>query len=213
MKKLFSKLKNPKALRTVVVVVVVLLFVGGIFLYEKLQGRVFIDDSLIQGPIISVAPSASGTLSELDAQEGEIVKKGDLLAIVGTQALRADTYGLVTSAQNVIGSSITAQTPVVQMVNLSDMRVVGTIDENKGLDQIKVGQVVSFTVDALPGRTFWGYVDEVAPSAKQTALSFSISSERPTQQFEIYARYNVDEYPEIKDGMSAKMVVYTNTVQ
>jgi len=41
------------------------------------------------------------------------------------------------------------------MINFADMRVAGTIDENKGLDKIKIGQIVSFTVDALPSMTFW----------------------------------------------------------
>jgi len=97
------------------------------------------------------------------------------------------------------------------MLNPQEMRIAGTIDEDKGLNMIKIGQAVSFTIDALPGKTFWGYVDEVSPSAKQTQISFSISSERPTQQFVIYARFNAGSYPEIKNGMSAKMVVYTRT--
>jgi multidrug efflux pump subunit AcrA (membrane-fusion protein) len=97
------------------------------------------------------------------------------------------------------------------MINFADMRVAGTIDENKGLDKVKIGQTVSFTVDALPGTTFWGYVDEISPTAKQTQLQFSVSSERPTQQFLVYARFNSYAYPQIKNGMSAKMTVYTNT--
>jgi hypothetical protein len=91
------------------------------------------------------------------------------------------------------------------------MRIAGTIDENKGLDKVKIGQVVAFTVDALPNQTFWGYVDEIGVTSKQTALQFSVSSERPTQQFLIYARFNAYKYPQIKNGMSAKMTVYTNT--
>jgi multidrug resistance efflux pump len=97
------------------------------------------------------------------------------------------------------------------MINFADMRVTGTIDENKGLDSVKIGQIVSFTVDALPGEIFWGYIDEISPTAKQTQLQFSVSSERPTQQFLVYARFNAYAYPQIKNGMSAKMTVYTNT--
>jgi multidrug resistance efflux pump len=91
------------------------------------------------------------------------------------------------------------------------MRVAGTIDENKGLDKIHVGQVASFTVDAYPGKKFWGYVDEISQTANQTQASFSISSTRPTQQFTVYVRFNANDYPELKNGMSAKMVVFTNT--
>jgi multidrug resistance efflux pump len=114
-------------------------------------------------------------------------------------------------ANNQLGSSAGPTNPVVQIINPNDMRIAGTIDENKGLSDIHVGQVASFTVDALPGQNFWGYVDEISPSAKTTALSFSISSERPTQQFVVYVRYDANKYPEIKNGMSAKLTIYTDT--
>jgi multidrug resistance efflux pump len=148
---------------------------------------------------------------DIKVYEGEKVKKGDALAVVGTTSLNAFQDGLVISTNNAIGSIANSQTPVVQMINFADMRIAGTIDENKGLDKLKIGQSVSFTVDAIPGQTFWGYIDEISPTAKQTQLQFSISSERPTQQFIIYARFNAFSYPQIKNGMSAKMTVYTNT--
>jgi hypothetical protein len=43
------------------------------------------------------------------------------------------------------------------------------------------------------------------------AFSFSTSSERATQQFSVYAKFDATAYPAIKNGMSAKMVVYTKT--
>jgi multidrug resistance efflux pump len=89
--------------------------------------------------------------------------------------------------------------------------VVGKIDENKGLKDIRVGQTVSFTVDALPGNTYWGYIDEISPSALAPAFSFSTSSERSTQQFNVYAKFDSSLYSLIKNGMSAKIVVYTRT--
>ncbi len=213
MKNLFSKLGNPKILRPLLTVLVVLLVISGYYFYQAREGRVFIDDSLIQAPIIAVAPTTPGKLLETNVYENEHVKKGDPLATVGSQTLYADTTGLIIMANNQIGSLVNATTPVVQMINPVDMRVAGTIDENKGLSEIRVGQVVSFTVDALPGKTFWGYVDEISPSAKQTQAAFSISSERPTQQFVVYARFNATAFPQIKNGMSAKMTIYTYTQQ
>jgi len=97
------------------------------------------------------------------------------------------------------------------MIRPVSMRVAGNIDENKGLTDIKVGQVVSFTIDALPGHTYWGYIDEIAASANSSTFSFSTSTERPTQQFTIYAKFDTGDNPVIKNGMSAKMVVYTKT--
>ena len=210
-KDLIKKIREPKIMRVIIIAVIAIALVGGYVFYQKLRDRVSIEDSLIQAPIITISPVAPGTLYDMRVYDGEYVKKGDTVAIVGTKSLNAYQDGLVISTDQAIGSLASAQTPVVQIINLSDMRVAGTIDENKGLNLVKVGQPVSFTVDALPGQIFWGYVDEVSQTAKQTQLQFSVSSERPTQQFVVYARFDASKYPQIKNGMSAKMTVYTKT--
>jgi multidrug resistance efflux pump len=211
MKNLIAKIKNPQVLRVMLVIIVAVLLIGGYIGFQLLKDRVNIEDSLVQAPIVIISPEIPGKIMDIKVYEGEKVKKGDALAVVGTTSLNAFQDGLVISTNNAIGSIANSQTPVVQMINFADMRIAGTIDENKGLDKLKIGQSVSFTVDAIPGQTFWGYIDEISPTAKQTQLQFSISSERPTQQFIIYARFNAFSYPQIKNGMSAKMTVYTNT--
>ncbi len=211
MNKLFQQIRDPQVIRYLIGVTIGLLLVGG-FIYLRLTlNRVFVEDSLVQAQIVNVSPTAPGKLTETYVTEGETVKRGDPLAAVGTDTLRADSDGLIIMASDQIGSLFSAQAPVVQMIDPAKMRIAATIDENKGLNLIKVGQSVSFTVDALPGQTFWGYVDEISPSAKQTQLSFSISSERPIQQFIIYVRYDASRHPEIKNGMSAKITVFTKT--
>ncbi len=211
MKKIISRFKDRKFLKRFILVLVVLILIGSYIAYQKFVGRIFIDNSLIQAPIVTISPSGTGKVQEIDVTEGQQVQKGDQLAVVGSQTLRADTDGLIVLAPNITGSTVSPQTQLIEMIQPVDLRVAGTLDENKGLEQIKVGQVVSFTVDAFPGKTYWGYVDEISPTAKTAQLSFSISSERPTQQFVVYARFNSSKYPEIKNGMSAKMNVYTQT--
>lgn len=211
MKNILAKIKNPKVARVLIIIAVILITIFSYIFYATRTGRIFIDDSLVQTPIVSIAPNVPGKLTELDVYEGERVRKGDSLAVVGGQTLYADTNGLIILANNQIGSLVSANVPIAQLITAENMRIAGTIDENKGLSDIQVGQVVSFTVDAFPGKTYWGYVDEISPSAKQTQIAFSISSERPTQQFVVYARFDATKYPEIKNGMSAKMVVFTDT--
>jgi len=210
-KNLIKKIRNPKVMRVLILSIVIIALIGGFIFYEKSRDRVSIEDSLIQAPIISISPDIQGKILDVKVYDGEKVKKGDVLATVGTKTLNAYEDGLIISTNKSIGSVVNPQVPVVQMINFSDMRVAGTIDENKGLNEIQVGQAVSFTIDALPGETFWGYIDEISPTAKQTQLQFSISSERPTQQFLIYAKFDAYQYPQIKNGMSAKMTVYTKT--
>lgn len=211
MKQKLSKIRNKAFLKKAGLILAALLVIGAIFFFLKTTDRVFIDDSLISAPVITVAPTTGGKLKELPVTEGQLVKKGDELAVVGNETIRSDTDALIITSNNQVGSSVSNQTPLLQMVRPIDLRVAGTIDENKGLKNIRVGQVVSFTVDAFPGKTYWGYVDEVAPSAKTTQLAFSISNERPTQQFVVYARFDTTKYPEIKNGMSAKLTIFTKT--
>jgi len=211
MKNVIKQIRQPKVLQKLVAVVVILVSISLYAFIQLKQGRVFIDNSLVSDPIVNIAPLSSQTLQETDVYENEKISKGAPIAIVGGQTLFAQTDGLIIMANNQIGSIVNAQNPVAQMIDLSNIRIAGTIDENKGLSDIKIGQVISFTVDALPGKTFWGYVDEISPSAKQTQVTFSISSERPTQQFVVYARFDGTKYPEIKNGMSSKMTVFTNT--
>lgn len=211
MKNIISKLKNRKVIRTLVAFVIIVIIVAGFYFLETKTGRVLIDNAQVEAPIISVSPTTGGRLLELDVEEGKPVKKGDIIAIVGSETIRSTTDGLVIMANNQVGGSLTPQDPVAQLIDTSQIRVVGTIDENKGLDELQVGQVSSFTVDAYPGKTFWGYVDQISPTAKQTQLAFSISSERPTQQFQAYIRFPAAKYPQLKNGMSAKLTIFTKT--
>lgn len=211
MKNISKQLRRTIVWRTLLSILVVVLVLGGYIYYEKNRDRIFIDTSIVSAQVITIAPAQPEKLIEQDAYEGERIKKGDPIAKTDSETFFAETDGLIILANNQIGGLVSSQSPIAQLINLTDMRIAGTIDENKGLNQIRVGQVASFTVDALPGREFFGYVDEISPSAKQTQLAFSISSERPTQQFVVYARFDANKYPEIKNGMSAKMTVYTKT--
>jgi multidrug resistance efflux pump len=211
MKKFASKFKNRKLLKVLISTIIVVIIVGGFYYWQTKKGRVFIEDALINATLINVTPSTSGRLIEIDAQEGKLIKKGDVIAIVGSETVRSTIDGLVAAVNNQVGGSLTTQSTVAQLIDLSQMRIAGTIDENKGLNKLRVGQVASFTVDAFSGQTFWGYVDEIGPTAKQTQLSFSISSERPTQQFQIYVRFPASKYPQLKNGMSAKLTIFTDT--
>lgn len=208
-KTFFAFFKNPKILRALIIIVLLITAAGGLLYYQKTRDRVLIENSIISAPVIPVSSVSAGTLNKLYVREGELIKKGDPVADIGDQTLRAEADALVVKALNVPGSVVSFQNPVVSLIRLSDLRVDGTVDENKGLNKLKVGQPVSFTVDAFPGKTYAGFIDEISATAKQTQIAFSISSERPVQQFEVFAKFDTAAYPEIKNGMSAKMTVFT----
>ncbi len=210
MEKLSKIIKNQQLLRILAVVVAVMMVAAGAYYYLSTANRISIENSTVNTPIISLSATTGGTLKEVDVVEGETVKKGDQLAIVGTEVIRAATDGMIIETNQQVGGLMSPGVPVIKMVNPSLTRIDGVLDENRGLNKIRPGQVVAFTIDALPGQTFWGYVDEVGQTARQTQVAFSISSERPTQQFDVYAKFDAVNFPQIKNGMSAKMTVYLN---
>jgi multidrug resistance efflux pump len=95
------------------------------------------------------------------------------------------------------------------MIDPTTLRIVGQIDENKGLDKIAVGQYATFTVDAFGSQKFSGVVDEISPEAQSQDVVFQISDKREEQIFDVKVRYDTTQYPQLKNGMSAKLWVYT----
>ena len=63
-------------------------------------------------------------------------------------------------------------------------------------------------MDAFGSREFEATVDEIAPAARSSDVVFSISDQREEREFDIIAAFDVKAYPELKDGMSAKMWIY-----
>lgn len=173
------------------------------------SGRVSIDTASIQAPLINLTSAAPGRLDALYVQAGDTVTANEPVASVGTQTITSKVAGLVVSVDDTVGAQVSAATPVVTMIDPSQLRVVGRIDENKGLAQIKVGDPITFTVDAFGGQQFAGVIDEIAPTSDQSGIVFNISDQRQIQQFDVKARFDTSAYAQLKNGMSARMTIYT----
>lgn len=174
------------------------------------SGRVSVDTASIQAPLISLTSTVPGILDAVYVQPGDKVVANQLLAQVGTQTITSKVPGLIVSVANTVGAPVGPSAPVVTMIDPSALRVVGRIDETKGFSLIQVGDPVTFTVDAFGSKQFTGVIDEVAPTSNQSGIIFNISDQRETQQFSIKARFDTTAFPELKNGMSARMVIYTS---
>ncbi|HVB20070.1 MAG TPA: efflux RND transporter periplasmic adaptor subunit [Candidatus Paceibacterota bacterium] len=197
-----------------------IIYIGGTALLIILSGlatayfiitstRVSVDMASIEAPLISLMPSAPGHLGALYVHTGDTVAANQPVALVGTQVITSRVAGLIVAVDNEVGAEVGADTAVVTMIDPTQLRVVGSIDENKGLAQIRVGDPVTFTVDAFGGQTFTGIIDEIAPTSNQSGIVFNISDQRQVQQFDVKARFDTSAYPELRNGMSARMVIYT----
>jgi len=209
MKQKIHKLINSTVGKIIITLIIILILIGSSLFYLLTNHRVKTDTAQVQTPIINVVPDITGHLLETYVNEGDKVSKGDILALTDTGTIKSYTDGYVVKVNQQIGALFSSQTPIIETIDPNQSRIVGEIDENKGLSEIKPGQVASFTIDALPGQKFFGFVDEVSPTAKQDQLSFSISNTRPTRQFEVFIKFDTQKYPDIKNGMSAKLVIYT----
>jgi multidrug resistance efflux pump len=184
---------------------------AGLYWYVNSK-TVYIDLSQVQAPLINLSPTASGVLQAVYVNPGDMVAANQPVALVGNDVVEAQTAGEIVTTNNNIGeymNTLTGQGTVATMIDPTQLRVVGNLDENKGLDNIAVGDSATFTVDAFGGQTFKGVVDEVAPTSEQSDVVFNISDQRPTNQFAVYVRFDPTQYPQLKNGMSARIWVYT----
>jgi len=182
-----------------------------VFLFwQTNKNTILIENSDLEAPIINLTPSSPGVLNALYVKEGDNVLANTQVALIGSQIISTKVSGIVASAPLVLGSYFSPGQTVVSIVNTEEMKVVGQIDETKGLSSLNAGQRATFTVDTFPGKTYEGVVDQISPISNDNGIIFSISDTRPVKKFSVKVRFNVSDYPELKSGMSAKITVYTN---
>jgi multidrug resistance efflux pump len=197
-------LRNP----LVIVAILAILGVGGYFGYQywmNLQTKVYIENASISAPTITISPAVAGVLNAVYVKEGETVYTGEHLFNVGDHITTALTPGIVTTIQNTPGQMASSASPIVQLYDPQSLRVIGKVQEDQGLMDIHVGQKVLFTVDAFGAKEFQGVVESVANIPDQSSVVFSISDKRQEKQFDVKVVFDINAYPELLNGMSAKM--------
>lgn len=172
--------------------------------------QVYIDQAQIEAPQVNLAPTTSGILENIFVQEGQVIPPDTVVAQVGDELIKSTAGGLVISASNDVGESVAAGTPVVSTIDPTQLRVVGQLDEDKGLADVHVGERAVFTVDAFGGKDYDGVVSEVSPTSQQSDVVFSISDQREEQIFDVKIYFDEAAYPELKNGMSARVWIYKN---
>jgi multidrug resistance efflux pump len=201
----------PKGNRSIVIggILICAVVIGGAYWYVSSK-TVYIDLSVVQAPVISLSPTDSGQLQAVFVNVGDMVTANQPIARVGDEVVESQTRGEIVSVDQNIGefeNAMTGQAVVATMVDPAQLRVVGHLDEDKGLSSIKVGDVAKFTVDAFGSKEYYGVIDEVGQISAGDTTS-NIFSQRPTYQFNVYVRFDPTRYPELKDGMSARIWVY-----
>jgi multidrug resistance efflux pump len=184
---------------------------AGIFIYLKISGgSIYIENSQVTADKIDLASPAGGTLNNVYVNEGDQVNADTVVAQVGNALVKSKVSGLIIFARQDIGKIVAPGETIVSEIDPNDLRVVGRLAEDKGLKNVSVGMAAVFTVDAFGGKKYDGVVDEVSPTSRAGDVVFSISDKRQEQEFNIKVRFDLTAYPELKNGMSAKLWVYQN---
>jgi multidrug efflux system membrane fusion protein len=71
------------------------------------------------------------------------------------------------------GERVQAGQPVFQIMDLSNVRVAFGVSDTK-VGQFQIGQTVSVTADAFPGRQFLGRITKIAPAADLKTRTFEV---------------------------------------
>lgn len=207
-KKIARTVKSRTIVEFGVVGLVVLGAVVGAYYWFYSSKYIYTDDAQISAPLVELSPEAPSILKSIIVKEGQFVEANAPVARVDDTYIVTNTSGLVVGINNAIGKLFAPGMPVVTMINPQDLRVVALIDENGGFSDIHAGQKVEFTVDAFGSRVYDGTVDEIGRTANTSSVVFNISDKREVRQFPVKIKFDSARYPELLNGMSARVWIY-----
>ncbi len=207
------------------VLVLMLAALGGITYYYWHENRYYVktEDAYVDAALIKVGPEVTGRVLELYANEGEKVAAGQAVARLDDAVLPQGTNPDLTIVRTPVAGTV-----VKKMANPGEMTAPGqalfmvadldnvylTVNvEEKKLNRVHPGQRVDFTLDGLPGKTFWGTVDSVG---RATTSTFSLLPTRSTsgtfvkvvQRVPVKVVFPVPADTELTVGMSASVRIH-----
>jgi len=206
-KKIIKNARN-RIIAVIVVAVIILGGIGGLIYWNISSSRVYVENSIISAAVTNLSPTVGGTLQEVFVNIGDNVQTSAPIARIGNGLIKANSSGQILSIDTNIGDNFGPGQTVATMINPDDLRVVGQVQEDKGLKYIKVGQEAIFTVDAFGSKQYSGIVDQINPTSDAGDIVFNISNTRQENNFDVKVRFDITQYPELKNGMSAKLWIY-----
>lgn len=136
----------------------------------------------------------------LGAQRQEAVNKAQTNLSYATITSPIDGVVLSKSVEEgqTVASSFSTPTLFTIVKDMTDMRVVASVDE-ADIGQVKVGQRVTYTVDAYPDETFEGTVTQVRNEAttENNVVTYEVVISAPNPDLKL------------KPGLTANVTIYT----
>jgi multidrug resistance efflux pump len=187
------------------------------------------DDAQVSGQIVSVSAPAAGTLTSLTIKQGEQVTAGQTIGSITPAAATTSTGGTsvaplslsltspidgtVLQVPAVQGQNVAPGLALVEVTNLSSVKVIAYVDEN-AINNVNAGQSVDIHIDAYSDTSFTGHVVQVVPVA---AGQFSLlPNQDPTsgnftkvgQRIPVVIALDGTSGKVIMPGMSAEVTIH-----
>ena len=131
---------------------------------------------------------SDGRVAAVHVKPGDAVKVGDLLfemidaqsARDASPAIASPVSGAVSAVYVASGAQVYRGALLCEIADLTTLELSVEVDE-LDIDRVKIGDVLSFTLDAYAGQTFSGAVTEIRPigSARQNATYFDVRVTAP----------------------------------
>jgi multidrug resistance efflux pump len=155
-----------------VVILLVILLGGGSLAYYLYNSSSYIttNNAMVQGDIVTLSAPATGSLTSWNIQEGQTYSSGQNLGTIGatvSSSITAPIQGSVMTNNVVPGQTVTVGQPLARLVDLTKLYVVANVDEGT-INDVTVGRDVDVTVDAFPGTTYKGTVQQIGGATQST---------------------------------------------
>ncbi|AEG16866.1 secretion protein HlyD family protein [Desulfofundulus kuznetsovii DSM 6115] len=215
-------MKNKKAMLAVAAVMVAVLAAISFYYWHMNRYYVTTEDARIDGDIYRVSPQVSGKLLEINVEEGQAVRAGDIVARLDDTTLppganidlavvRSPVSGVVVKKVAHVGEIAAPGQPVIMVVDPSALYITANIEETD-LKKVRPGQKVDITLDVLPGHKFTGHVARIGRASLST---FSLLPANTGGSFtKVVQRVPVkivfDEYPDnyVEVGTNARVKIH-----
>ncbi|MBA4602024.1 efflux RND transporter periplasmic adaptor subunit [Thermoactinomyces mirandus] len=166
-------------INALVFLIIVGLGIGGYYYYYMQSNFIRTEDAKVKGDIVSISSLGNGMLEDWQAEEGQEVRKGQVLGRINTGQQMLDIAspidGTIIKSEFSTGQMAAAGQTLAQVANLGNLYIEANIEETV-IKDVSVGQEVDITVDAEGNTKIKGTVAKIG---KATNSTFSLLPQQP----------------------------------
>ncbi len=149
--------------------VLIIIGLGALWLWHDGYYFYKTDDATVSAPMAQVTPPAPGSIVTVYHGQGATVHKGDVIATLHTATGRTITAvspldGTIIQEGATPGEALAAGQPLAQVADLNSAFITAYVEETHVKD-VRTGQGVDVTVDAVGDTPFHGTVTRIQPVA------------------------------------------------